>query len=374
MKRITTLLILLINLQSFAQSKVVAKNGLLAGLKDFKLEIQTGYKDLSGPVDKASIFNFQLSALSKIDLGYDFILNTKLNLSHESGSTRAKFDETRYAPNSKFGASYAYLSYNILELIELEVGSLNNTDMSATSELITSGPTALGFREQISFENDYFKINANATQSKPSNDELSSRLDRDETGTPRFYSEFLNLEFNLYEHKLGLRGAQFAYENLSSASAYTDQFSGNTILGNTETNAQYAYKFKGRLVEAYIDMSLTDIWSLNLRSAISKNNSAQAQDRDANFIKVSSKTKFEECTFEVSATKFKMESDATVSFYNQSEMKNNYEGSIYNFSYVSANNFNLKFEYVDRKVNEASIYLSNEQIYKISIRKTYDLF
>lgn len=364
---------LLISHSIFAQvSKTTHKNELLENIKDLKVEISTKYKDLSGPIDKASIYNFSLSTISKLDLGNEFFLYSKLNLSHESGTTRAKFDETRYSPASRFSATYAYAAYNILDLLELEAGALDNTNDLATSSLIATGATALGIRERVTFENEVIKVNANATQSQPSNSELSNRLDRDESGTPRFFSEFINIEFTLYDHALGIKGGQFAYENLSSVTAYSDNYAGNTIYGNTETNSEYAYKFKGRMLETYLKLKLTADWNINLQGGFSKNNSAKA--KNANFAKIESIYNFDGFIVQASYTQFKMESDATVAFYNNSDFRNNSEGSVADLRFKSQSGLETSFEYSTRKVIESSIYLSNENIFKFTLRKTYDLF
>ncbi|EQC44259.1 hypothetical protein [Bacteriovorax sp. Seq25_V] len=343
------------------------------GIEKLKLSLGAGYTDLAGSIDKAKLFNSSLNVETRANISNDIYLNLNLTLSSETGSSKAQYDQRRFTPKSGYYAKYAYLSYNVLELFDLYAGALDNNDEDSSDNLIASGASSMGVREKVSFENDFLKMSAVATQSSPYNDELSNRFDNIDEGEPRFFSEFINIKFKLGRHAIDLKGAQYAYKNLSSSLAYNDKYYGNTVSGTSESNSLYVYGFKGKMLKASTTLALGNSLTITPAMKQVKNNNADSGHDTGKVYELSASTEVLDNKVTLSMSDFSVDSDTTVSYYNSSPYKNNYEGKTLELKIENPESLTTTISYVDRKVKTPQFYLSDEKIIKINLRKSYDI-
>lgn len=343
------------------------------GFENLKIKLGAGYTDLAGSVDKAKLFSSKIGLETKANLSNDIYFNLSLTLSSETGSSKAQYDQRRFTPKSRYSANYAYLSYNVLDLFDLNAGALDNKDQEATDNLISSGASSMGVREKVSFENEYLKLSAVATQASPYNDELSNRFDNVDEGEPKFFSEFVNVKFKLGTHSIDIKGAQYAYKNLSSSLAYNDRYYGNTVSGTSESKSVYVYGFKGRLLKAGATIAIGKDLKISPSVKQIKNNSATNGHNTGKVYALEASTEILENKITISLSDFSIDSDTTVSYYNSSPYKNNYQGRTLELSIENPEHLTTTLSYVSREVKNPQFYLSDEKIITVNLRKSYDI-
>lgn len=375
MFRLAILTSTFISLSLFAKGpdNLVVKTLKESGFEDLNLKFYTSFEKLDGAKNSYEIMSNKLSLNTKVAITDDIHLNADLGFKFENGQARSTYDKKRYSPTSSLNTKYFYFNINVLDLFEVDLGALNNTTKEATSEFVNYGPTSLGLRESVTYNSDYIDLIAVANQTKPNNDELSQRLDRDETGKPEFFSEFVTVKLKYDNHFVAVKAGQFAYKNLSNNTAYTDQYYGNSVLGGKEETSEYKYTFKGKNLDATASVVIYNDIRLEVNKTQSKNYDATTGHDTAK--KQSASIIFgDKSTTSVTYTDFSVDSDAFVAYYNKSDYKNNTEGTIFSIEIKNENGFQLGFKKVDRNIIESSIYLSNEKLYMLTLGKDYDIF
>ncbi|EQC50538.1 hypothetical protein, partial [Bacteriovorax sp. DB6_IX] len=114
------------------------------GIDDLNLHIGSKFANLQGSPDRATKYSLTAALESKITLTNDLKFLSYVGFRYETGSSRVDFNEKRYTPSSKLVYDYAYMNYNLFDIIDLQAGALDNTDSRATSSLVNSYVSFLG--------------------------------------------------------------------------------------------------------------------------------------------------------------------------------------------------------------------------------------
>ncbi|EQC48416.1 hypothetical protein M899_1845 [Bacteriovorax sp. BSW11_IV] len=361
---------------SFAQSTSTAnlqsKNGLNKTTK-VRGEVEVKGISQSGTMNKATKQEIKASVSGfhkfypSIDLKFD------VGAVLRAGSTDSLFDNNEYDGESGLTISEGAFEYRPMNFISLEAGALRMDRKS--SPLLLSGRAMLGLREAIQYGNGGVKVGLTAIQATPSIKNTSDRIDRVEEGTPSYFSEGVFVQFSKNNFTLDSSASHFAFSNLSNGVARESLFNGNSVSGNREDGAEFLYDFAGwnvsnkaTLETSAIDLSIHHNYLVNTEAAAGKNK--------GQLIGVNVKYKGDTATHELGLESFKVESDASVAYYNNKFYgHNNREGLAASYIFNDlGNNFELEATGVASNVIKKSDTQDKETLFILTLRKFYDLF
>jgi hypothetical protein len=344
------------------------------GIKNLDLKLKTGLSNLESPYDKSTTFSSKVYINTEINLAQGITFNADAGLKFETGSATSSFDQRRYTPKSQISYDHAYLNMEVFDFLNIEAGALNNSELSNASRFTNFGTPFLGVREVLSAGNESISFDVRLTQALPYNDQLSERIGAVDEGSPKYYSEIANLTAVVFNTQFSLQAGHFAYQDLSSSVANEDRYFGNSVSGSTETNSSYLYNFKGWTYAAAIEKSFTNGLKISPAVEMVKNDEAYTGTNTGLSYTLGLSQNIENALVAATITTFENESDTAPAFYNGSDYKNNYKGNIYKVDYKNDEGLTTSLKYVDREVIESSLYLANEKVITLSLRKTYDIF
>lgn len=348
------------------------------GIDDLNLHIGSKFANLQGSPDRATKYSLTAALESKITLTNDLKFLSYVGFRYETGSSRVDFNEKRYTPSSKLVYDYAYMNYNLFDIIDLQAGALDNTDSRATSSLVNSYVSFLGVRQRIKVGVGPLKLDLIATQAMPYNDDLNDNFGVVEEGTPKFYSEIANIGLDIKGAKLNAKVGHYAYEQLSSSVAYNDRYYGNSVTGSDEFNSSYDYNFKGWIYGGSADFSITNYLNVRPEFEMVKNDEADQGKNEGRYTTIRFESEIRDHKVFMTLGNFAVESDTAPSFYNKSIYKNDYEGNFVTFKIENPEDLTTTIKFTDRKAQNTKAgsdrYLQDEKVYSISLRKSYDIF
>ena len=346
---------------------------LKRNIKDLDLELSTSYSDQNSKFDKFSKQRTSIGIVGNLSLIDNLSLKFKGGQKFENGNNKSVFNERRNTAKSGLYYKYAYLSSSFFNLVSIKAGALDNTDPKASSMLLNNGSSFTGVREVFHYRARNFFLNLNATQALAQNDELSSKLDVSKDENTKFFSEYINIGLKHKNLSLGLGAGHFAYSRLSSSTAFNDAYYGNSVILNTETNSSYLYSYRGINLNAYLSLTFGQT-SISAFGEYIKNDDAPEGKNKGQLAGAGLRSTLNDLTYEVKYVNFNNESDTAVSFYRNSNYKNNYKGNEISLQLKNKDGFYVKGSYVDRKVIDTNIALANETFASIELGKKYDLF
>ena len=365
-------------IKSFALAMTLSAASLAAGdsiksqygVKNFDLDLSISFKEQTGSLEKGTLNKTKLMLNSELEMNKFMSFISKLGMKYETGSTQSVFNERRNTPDSSVVYDHAYIRASFFDYIEIGLGSLNN-DSEVVGEFIQSNVTSLGTSQKLSYKNEKFEIGAMAIQSKPLNDELSSRIESVEEGSPKFFYEKIYTNFNLWNVQYKLSYGQYAYDQLSSDVAFLERYMGNSITGTTTENSNFDYKYKGKQFRASATFKISPYISLTPSYEFVKNDSALSNVNKAKVQGLNIATTILDTELEIELANYSNERDVTPTFYTRTKYTANNEGKSAKIN-VIYNGFETGFGYLNRKEIVDLSFSDDEKVYFLEIRKTYD--
>ena len=144
------------------------------GVKNFDIDLSIKFTEQTGKSEKGTLNKTKVMLNSELEMNTFMSFVSKLGMKYETGSTQSGFNEKRNTPDSSVVYDHAYIKASFFDYIELNLGSLDNGS-EVVGEFIQSNVTSVGLSQKLNYKTTDFEIGAMAIQSKPLNDELSSR-------------------------------------------------------------------------------------------------------------------------------------------------------------------------------------------------------
>jgi hypothetical protein len=371
-------LLLLTLISGLASAESISAKAKELGIDNLDLHLTSKFASLQGTPDRASKFSLSTMIESEITLTNDFKLFSKAGFRYETGTSRVDFNEKRYTPSSKLIYDYAYINYTPFKPITLQAGALDNTDDESTSALVNANVSFMGAREKLKFNAGPLGITLAATQAMPYNDDLNDNIGTVEEGTPKFFSEMATAELKIKDTVLRGQIGHFAYEDLSNSVAFNDRYYGNSVTGDTETTAAYDHNFEGWTYKAEVEFKITSYLEVAPSIEMVKNDEAIEGKNEGRVAQLKMKSEIRDHKVTILLGNFAIDTDTAPAFYNKTIFKNDYKGNSVRFSIENPENLKTVFSFVDRKAQNtnpgSNIYLQDEKVYSISLRKSYDIF
>lgn len=246
----------------------------------------------------------------------------------ETGTDRSLW-VSEFSPDQQVVLEEASFNWNPKEYFELNVGALDQgfydlpTLVSSTPFVGARETLKLGFGEGRS-------INLSSQQALPSNQTLANRLGNVESGTPKYFIHRLELALDGDLLALKAYGGLFEYQDLSEGVAQQSRFLGNSVTGISANNAKFSYNFRGQFFGGELKWFATENMNFAFKGHLLENKEAP---------ELRSKARFAEASFtyqklSLGLASFRLESDATVAFYNSKVFAhNNREGFLAKMDY-----------------------------------------
>ena len=344
------------------------------GIENLDISVSTGVSNEESVLDKSTTFSTALKIDTNIILAQDINLNALVGMKFETGNSTSAFDQRRNTAKSQLVYDHAFVSYERFDVLKFHVGALNNKNLESSSRFTNYGTPFLGARESINVGNEKHTLTVNLTQAMPYNDQLSEKIGSAQEGTPKFYSEIATLKNTFSNINLNLQAGHYAFEDLSSSVAYNDKFFGNTVTGLNELDSAFAYNFKGWTYAADLTINFKNGLKVSPSYEVVTNDEAVAGSNEGSSISLAAQTEIAGNIIWASITSFENESDTAPAFYNSSNYKNNFKGTVISAKMTNNDGLQTSIDYTNRKVINTSIFLANEKVIKISLRKAYDIF
>ena len=339
------------------------------------VKISFGLKGLKADstLNKASVMGVNIGASATHKLADDLSVDVSGGMNVQTGSSTTARDNNIYKPGNSNYLKEAKITYTPFNILDLQVGVINQRDLDAP--LLVSSKGFIAAKEGFTYKVLDTKISAFAMQAIPNNRNLSQRIDVEEDGDPRFFTETLKIEQELFIGDFTLSASHFAFNDISNAVAYE-----SILLGNSGSTIN---KGNGVLTNEYQGWHLAAKYSVNLNEKIRLNtkynhltNSSASEDNTGHIAALGIDYTKEAHNYSVEVANFKIGSDASVAYYNSSKYGlANKKGNKILINYSnSEKNVGVSAEAIQNKVIKKNAYQADETIFILSLRKLYDLF
>lgn len=365
---------------STSQTSVVRQGLKEAGIKNLDLNIDSSYSSMSSDTDKFSRFetNINIDLEANIASGLDFDFDGGFKYQSGNSSTQEQGRAAEFKP--KFTYNYGYFNYKILNFAKINFGALNNSSSQQfISPFINGGNSFIGAREVAiqKFGNLYVRLQA--TQARPENRILKETFNVDDSGSPSFFNESIDLTYLTSGMKLYSAVGSYRYFKLSADVADNDYYWGNSVSkGAAADQSLYYYDYTGMYANAGVLFRVGED-KMKVFGSYVNNQDAPTGKNTGYLYGANYETKIAGSKISLEALAFRNEADTAPAFYRANTLSNDYEGYQASLAMTGLGGFSADIKYTNRTVigNEDSVYLingySDEQVYSISLRKEYDI-
>ena len=357
-------------LSGIALAKPVQSLSKDMGIKKFAIDLGVKFQEKTGKKEKGSINQTKVLIDSELEMNPYMSFLSRAGVKYETGSTQSAFNERRNTPDSAVVYDNAYIRSKFFKYVQIDFGSLDNNSEKLGS-YIQSNITSLGASEKISYKNDLFEIGAMAIQSKPLNDELSSRIESVEEGSPKFFYEKIYGKIHFEKFSFSASIGQFAYDQLSGDVADLERYMGNTISGTNAENSSFDYKYKGKQYRIELSAKLNKYITVTPSFEIVENESAPETINKATLQQLVLETSILDTGVKVTLSNYSNERDAIPTYYTGTKFTANNEGKAGKIT-ILYNGFETSAGYLERNEIKDLGFSDDEKMYLLEIRKTYD--
>lgn len=314
---------------------------------------------------QARIWSLRPRLKARYKLMDSLVFRADLEGYFESGSNDSLFID-EYRPRREVFLNDAKFAWRPFDNIHLEFGAINQE--SFNSPLFLTNTAFAGLKESFHFFLMGIKVKVSAQQTIANNQNLSARLNSVDEGTPRFFSESIeaNYESGDLEFKFGYSLYQF--DNLSRAVAHESRFLGNQVSGTGQDNAAFIYQYQGHNTYARLQFRFMSL-NFHLSGHYTHNN--EAPDSRANGLWIMAGLGYERFFFFYE--NFESESDSVPAFYNQKFYgHNNHRGHVLGiFFKTSKSRLSFNARYIRAETIKASLYQNNFTGTQVSLGKEF---
>lgn len=351
-----------------------------AGIKSFKLNLDSSYDSQQSNTDKFSKFetNINVDLKANITTGLDF--NFDGGFKYQSGSSTTTEEGRAAEFKPKFSYNYGYFDYRFLDSAKISFGALDNSQSQQyISPFVNGGNSFIGAREMFAKKFGSLYLRVQATQARPQNRTLKETFGVEDNGSPSFFNESLDLTYLSSTMKIYGAIGSYRYYKLSGDVADNDYYWGNSVeKGASPDQSFYINDFNGVYANAGALFKVGDD-KVKIFGSYINNFEALAGEKMGYLAGANFQTNIADKKITLEGLAFRNESDTAPSFYRSNAYSNDYEGFQASLKVQTTGGFETKFNYTNRSVlgNEFSVYeingYSDEQVFSISLRKEYDI-
>lgn len=323
--------------------------------------------------NKSSVINTSIGLEGSFNVAEGLKANFNGELNFGTGSSNSVYENNRVTAYDGTRLRDAYLSYKYQDFISLKAGAINQGIQQAP--LVVGKKSFLAINEEIKFSISEVDVFAGATQAKPKSEANKDGIGKIEDGSPLFAREYVAVRSQRDDLTLEATVGHFAYDKLSTDAAYNSQFYGNSVFGQSKSNAEFNYSFVGWDMSVMADFHLTRNLDLHLGVHQSINNGAPTGQNRGQILIVGTKYTKENWETEISFNAIKVESDAAPSIYLNKAHEGNYESNLTSLSFKNiANDLTIKVKYLNATPINNNFYQDKQEIIEIELRKGYEIF
>lgn len=314
---------------------------------------------------QARIWSLRPEIKMKYRLLENVSFDSELEAYLETGSNDSLY-LAEYRPRREVFMNSGKLVYRPLQWLSLDLGARNQDFFE--SPLFLTETAFAGIGQKIKFNIANIKIKIEAQQTIANNQNLSTRLNVVDEGTPKFYSESIGASIQNSNFEFSVTYSLWRFENLSRSVAHQSRFMGNQVNGTTQENASFLYRYQGHNTFARLQFRLQEL-SLHLSGHYLHNNQSPNSFSDGIWLMagIGIQNLFLFCEF------FENESDSTPAFYNEKFYgHNNYQGEVLGlFWRTPSSEISLNLRYIKASVMRISLYQDDFTGTQFSIAKDF---
>lgn len=363
--------ILLVSLPAIANDS----ENTTAQAKNTSVQLSFGLGGLKADssLNKASVMGVNIGAKANHKITDSLAVDIAGGMNVQTGSSTTARDNNIYKPGNSNYLKEAKLTYTPLSILDLQAGVINQSVLDAP--LLVGNKGFIAAKEGFKYKVLDTKISVFAMQAIPNNRNLSQRIDVEEDGDPRFFTETVKVEQELFVGTFELGLTHFAFSDISNAVAYESILLGNTGSPIDNGNGVLTNEYQGWHIAAGYSANINE--SINLTTKFNHlSNTAADADNTGYIAALGLNYTNNEKNYSVEISNFKIESDAAIAYYNSSKYGlANKQGNKLKLAYNNTESkLGASTEIIQNKVIKNNLYQADETIFILSLRKLYDLF
>ncbi len=282
----------------------------------------------------------------------------------ETGTDRSLW-VSEFSPDQQVVLNEASFNWIPLKYFELSVGALDQSYYDLPT--LVDGSAFAGAREIIKLSlGEGRELSLSSQQSLPSNQTLSNRLGDVESGTPKFFLHQISLKLDGDLLALKLYGGLFEFSDLSEGVAQQSRFLGNSVVGISASNATFSYDFKGQFFGGEISWFVSEELGFHIKGHMLENSEAPDLRSKARYVEGS----FNYQKLQIGLSHFRIESDASVAFYNSKKFGHNNREGFAPFLNYKADFAEFSLLYSQSDTISAGPYQGNQRYIYAGLSKT----
>jgi hypothetical protein len=269
---------------------------------------------------------FTLSAGLKFDKSFSDFFKIRVNSEAKSTSGYIQSQESEKPEGSQIRLKHGSADLFYKSYLGLSAGALNQQE-THSSLLVDDRafPAIKATAQNQSYESNGFAAGAHMMGAVPTSTTLSNEA-RDKETTPSFASAGFKTSWSDPVLKAQLQINSFQYKNIPLAISTNSAQKGNSVRSISQTSYEFTYQFEGLEALLEVRFDLNKNIAFKNKFAGLKNNRADETKNQGYSNELSSEISFDQWTLIPSYTFFRVESDAAIADYNDSEINTNRVG------------------------------------------------
>jgi hypothetical protein len=314
---------------------------------------------------QARIWSLRPQLKARYKLMDSLVFRTELEGYFESGSNDSLFID-EYRPRREIFLNEGRFTWKPFQMIKVDFGAINQEGFN--SPLFLTETAFAGAKETLQLLFMGMKVKLFAQQTIANNQNLSARLNSVDEGTPKFYSETVEANYEASNFEFKFAYSLFRFNNLSRAVAHESRFLGNSVSGTGQDNAVYLYEFSGHNTYARLQFKLAQL-NFHLSGHYTHNNEAPNNRADAIWFMAGLGIN----RYFIFYENFETESDVTPAFYNSKFYgHNNFKGHCVGvFFKTEKSKLSLNARYIKATVLQPSLYQNDFTGTQVSVGKEF---
>ena len=227
----------------------------------------------------------------------------------EAGSNESIYVD-EFKPRQDLVLKEASLNYNPIQQLALSAGAINQGKYN--SPLLLTDTAFVAAEESLNFTYGDYSFGIFLSQSVPSNQFLTNRLNSVDEGAPSLLMEGVQVHLAGDVMYFKAQGMRFKFNNLSSNVANTSAQLGNETIGSSPVSTFFRYEFAGYNFNFDIGFSLVNDISINFRGQYLYNEKAP-ENKNTGTLAVA---EFSFGNFSLNIDYFQNDSNSSPAFYN----------------------------------------------------------
>lgn len=314
---------------------------------------------------QARIWSLRPQLKARYKLMDSLVFRTELEGYFESGSNDSLYID-EYRPRREIFLNEGKFTWRPFQSIKFSFGAINQE--SFDSPLFLTETAFAGAKESFQFLLADIKVTVSAQQTIANNQNLSARLNSVDEGTPKFYSETIEANYESSQFEFKLAYSLYRFNNLSRAVAHESRFLGNSVSGTGQDNATFLYQYEGHNTYARLQFKVMGL-NFHLSGHYTHNNESPNNRADALWMMAGLGIQ----RYFIFIENFESESDVVPAYYNSKFYgHNNYKGNTIGFFFkTEKSKLSLNARYIKATLLQPSLYQDDFTGTQVSVGKEF---